>query len=100
MKNRSNTFGEEVADQVGIFLSIVTGFIVAQGWNQAIKDTSERNKTDDNAHWYPWVYALIATMVALAIMVIWGYFVASRLYKPSLGRAKQRSLMRQVKTSK
>ncbi len=100
MINRSNTFGEEVADQVGIFLSIVTGFIVAQGWNQAIKDTSERNKTDNNSQWYPWVYALVATIVALAIMAMWGYFVASRLYKPSLERAKQRSHMHQFNTSK
>lgn len=100
MKNRSNTFGEEVADQVGIFLSVVTGFIVAQGWNQAIKDTAARNKTETNEHWYPWVYALIATVVALMIMTVWGYFVASRIYKPSLQRAKARGDVHQTKTSK
>ncbi len=97
MINRSNTFGEEVADQVGIFLSVVTGFIVAQGWNQAIKETSAKYRSDDNDNWYPWVYAFVATVVALLIMTIWGYFVASRIYKHSVEMKKMRNDLHQFK---
>ena len=100
MINRSNTFGEEVADQVGIFLSVVTGFIVAQGWNQAIKDTAARHKSEDNEHWYPWVYALVATVIALLIMTIWGYFVASRIYKHSVEMSHMRNKSHQFKVKK
>jgi len=83
MINRSNTFGEEVADQVGVFLSIVTGFIVAQAWNTAFKDMSERHhKSEFNEDWFWWVYALIATIVALCIMTLWGYYIASRFHHP------------------
>jgi purine-cytosine permease-like protein len=84
MQNRSGTIGEEVADQVGIFLSVVTGFIVAQAWNTAILTRVSRHKSKDNAEWYVWMYATVTTLVALSLMVIWGYFVASRLYRPSV----------------
>ena len=91
MQNRSSNFGEEVADQVGIFLSVVTGFIVAQGWNAAIMDYCGKHKTEENGGWYPWTYAVAATIIALIIMVIWGYFVASKLYRPSKQLAKLRT---------
>ena len=90
MQNRSSTFGEEIADQVGIFLSVVTGFIVAQGWNSAISDYCTKQKTEENENWYPWVYAVIATLIALSIMIMWGYFVASRLYRPTTELAQLR----------
>lgn len=83
MQNRSNTFGEEVADQVGIFLSVVTGFIVAQSWNTAIRESCKKHKTDENKESYNWIFAMSATLASLFIMICWGYFVASRLYKPS-----------------
>ena len=88
MQNRSNTFGEEIADQVGIFLSVVTGFIVAQGWNTAIRESCVKHKNDENFECYNWVYALVATVAALIVMITWGYFVASRLYKQSAQSAQ------------
>lgn len=84
MQNREGSFGEEVADQVGIFLSVVTGFIVANGWNNALLNHCSKQKNEKNENWYMWVYALVATIIALIIMIIWGYFVAKRLYRPSL----------------
>lgn len=81
MQNRSDTFGEEVADQVGIFLAVVTGFIVAQGWNHAILHVKKKHRTEKNEDWYVWVYAIIATVAALIIMTCWGYFVGHKLYK-------------------
>ena len=126
MQNRSGSFGEEVADQIGIFLSVVTGFIVAQGWNTAFmtqclpprvppinvvccskeRKAAAANPIDDDddeepakdTSWYPWVYAVAATAIALTIMTVWGYFVASRLYRPS-ARLQQARLEARGQTS-
>jgi hypothetical protein len=83
MQNRSGTFGEEVTDQVGIFLSVVTGFVVAQGWNKALLEYSSKYKTEENEDWYTWVYAIVLTFIALTIMIIWGYFIARNFSPPS-----------------
>lgn len=83
MINRSGTFWEEVADQIGIFLSVVTGFIAAHGFNVAIKNTAEKHQIDKDDELFPWAYAVIVTIIAIFIMSLWGYFVASKIYKPS-----------------
>ena len=77
------TFLQEIADQVGIFLSIVVGFIVAQAWNRAVLDSTRKHRNRSNEEWFDWVYALVATLIGLLLMSLWGYFIASRMYGPS-----------------
>ena len=86
MINRSGTFFEEVADQIGIFLSVVTGFMAAHGFNTAIRATAEKHQIDKDDEFFPWAYAIIVTVIAIFIMSLWGYFVASHIYHPSKAR--------------
>lgn len=87
-----NTLGEEIAATIALFLSVATGFIVAQGWNNAILEHSKRYRCQDNEAWFPWVYAVVATVVGLAIMTLWGYFAAGRLYIPPQQQMAQQVL--------
>src|SRR5690348_485903 len=69
------TFWDEIALQIGIFLSVVTGFIVAQTWYSAIESFITKQKVDKEDHYYVWSYAVIWTIVAIIIMSLWGYYV-------------------------
>ena len=79
MINRSQTFFEEVADQLGIFFSIVFGFICANAWNSAIRNSF---KEDDlhGTHW-PFIYAFLTLIVGVTFMALWSYFVVKKTYK-------------------
>jgi hypothetical protein len=91
---RNITFYEEVTDQIGIFLALVIGFVVAQAWNRSVYDSVSLHKNKTNEDWFDWVYTLIATLVGLTILIIWGYFVASRLFRPSEELQKLRQELR------
>lgn len=69
------TFWDEIALQIGIFLSVVTGFIAAQLWYTAIDSFVSKQKVDKEDNYYVWSYAIILTIVAVIIMSLWGYYV-------------------------
>jgi hypothetical protein len=75
------TFWDEIALQIGIFLSVVTGFIVAQLWYNAIDHFISKQKVDREDSLYGWSYAMIFTIVAIIIMSIWGYYVVLQRQK-------------------
>jgi hypothetical protein len=79
MTNRSHTFFEEVTDQMGVFFSIVFGFIVANAWNSAIRN-SFREDDLHGTHW-PYIYALLTLIVAVSFMSLWSYFVVRKTWK-------------------
>lgn len=79
-KLKKTSFWIEMANQIGIFLSVVTGFIVAHSCNYAIQSTIERCQIDKDDPFLAWVYALIMFFVALFIMTAWGYLASRQIY--------------------
>ncbi len=84
MHNTTKTFGEEILDQMGLFLAATFGLIVALAWNDAIRrETIESNAYKNKLS--PWMFALIVTMIAIVLMAMWATFVATRLYPTPKG---------------
>ena len=79
MYNTTQTFGEEILDQLGLFLAATFGLIVALAWNDAIRQSTVDHRTR-KMKLSPWSFALIVTVIAIVLMAIWATFVASRLY--------------------
>lgn len=79
-KLKKTSFWIEMANQIGIFLSVVTGFIVAHSCNYAIQSTIERYQIDKDDPFLAWVYALIMFFVAIFIMTGWGYLASRQIY--------------------
>lgn len=79
-KLKKTSFWIEMANQIGVFLSVVTGFIVAHSFNFAIQSTIERYQIDKDDPFLAWVYALIMFFVALFIMTAWGYLASRQIY--------------------
>ncbi len=77
-RNTTKTFGEEILDQLGLFLAATFGLIVALAWNDAIRRTTVERRHKRPVS--PWTFAVITTVIAIALMSIWATFVASRLY--------------------
>jgi len=96
MYNTTKTFGEEILDQLGLFLAATFGLIVALAWNDAIRQAT----TDQHSRKMklsPWSFALIVTVIAIVLMALWATFVASRLY-PTPKALKPDTLFRQNNT--
>jgi putative flippase GtrA len=70
---------KEITQQIGIFLALVIGFVVAQGWNRAVWESVSQHQNKDNEDWFWWVYTLIATVIGLSILIAWGYVVSNHV---------------------
>lgn len=79
MYNTTKTLGEEILDQMGLFLAATLGLIVALAWNDAIRHTTVENR-NRRMKLSPWSFALIVSVIAIGLMAIWATFVATRLY--------------------
>lgn len=88
MYNTTKTFGEEILDQLGLFLAATFGLIVALAWNDAIRQATTDHHTR-KMKLSPWSFALIVTVIAIVLMAIWATFVASRLYPTPKGLKPQ-----------
>ena len=60
--------------QIGMFLSVVLGFLAAQAWNSAIQSTIAKHKKDLNDEYVPWSYAIVITLLGILAMIGWASY--------------------------
>lgn len=75
------TLAGEFMEQMGLVLSVTTGFIVATAWNKVSTRWLEKHENSENLYRIETLYALLVTVVAVLVMTLWIFYVHKKASK-------------------